>query len=101
MERTLLKEEIKASFSAKIGYALFMRKTMKRFKKRMNSDEVGGSLLFGVDGVIVKAHGASSAYAFSKGIERCLEAVKSNFIDIMRWVYHRFAKDTFMYQILL
>lgn len=80
----VLKEEIKASFSAKIGYALFMRKTMKRFKKRMNSDEVGGSLLFGVDGVIVKAHGSSSAYAFSKGIERCLEAVKSNFIDIMR-----------------
>ena len=72
----VLKEEI--------GYVLFMKKTMDKFKKRMSADEVGGSLLFGVDGVIVKAHGSSSAYAFSKGIERCMEAIKSNFIETMR-----------------
>lgn len=80
----VLKEEISNSFWAKIGYVLFMKKAMNKFKKRMNSDEVGGSLLFGVDGVIVKAHGSSSAYAFSKGIERCMEAIKIKFIETMR-----------------
>lgn len=79
-----LKEEIGKSLSAKIGYALFMRKTFKRFKKRLSSDEVGGSLLFGVDGVIVKAHGASNAYAFSKAIERCMEGVRGNFVEKMK-----------------
>ncbi len=79
-----LKEEIISSLWSKIGYALFMRKTLNRFKKKMSSDEVGGSLIFGVDGVIVKSHGASSAYAVSKAIETAMAGVKGNYVNIMR-----------------
>lgn len=80
---SFLKDEIKASFSAKIGY-IFMGKVFKKFKKVMNPDEVGGAILFGVDGVIVKAHGASTGYAFSKAITQAKNAVEGNIVQKMK-----------------
>lgn len=79
-----LKKAIKSSFWSKLGYALFMRKAFKEFKKKMSSDEVGGSLIFGVDGVVVKSHGSSSAYTVSKAIETAMNGIKSNYIQIMK-----------------
>lgn len=79
----ILKEEIKSSLFGKIGY-LFMRKNLKNFKNRLNAEEVGGAVVFGVDGVIVKAHGNSSAYAFSKAIELCKRTIKGNVVEIMK-----------------
>ena len=79
----ILKQEIKASICGKIGY-LFMRNNLKNFKSKLNSEEVGGAVVFGVDGVIVKAHGNSSAYAFSKAIELCMRTIKGNVINIMK-----------------
>lgn len=76
----LLKDEIKSSLGGKIGY-LFMRKNLQHFKKTLNSEEVGGATIFGVDGIIVKAHGNSSAYAFYKAIELCMKGVKGNVIE--------------------
>jgi glycerol-3-phosphate acyltransferase PlsX len=78
-----LKEAITKSFASKIGY-LFMRKSLKDFKNRLNADEIGGAMIFGVDGVIVKAHGSSNAYAFSRAIYQARKAVKGNIINIMR-----------------
>ena len=80
---SILKQEIKKSFFAKIG-ALFMGKSLKTFKKTLNSEEVGGAVVFGVDGIVVKAHGNSSAYAFSKAIELCVRAVEGNVIEMMK-----------------
>ena len=79
----LLKENIKSSLGGKIGY-LFMRKNLKKFKETLSGDEVGGSLLFGVDGVIVKGHGSSKGYSFSRAIELCMRGVESGYIEIMR-----------------
>jgi glycerol-3-phosphate acyltransferase PlsX len=80
---TALKEEISKNLSGKIGY-LFMRKNLKSFKNRFNPDEIGGAVLFGVDGVIVKAHGSSNGYAFSRAIYQARQAVKGNVVDLMR-----------------
>lgn len=80
---SLLKEEISSSLGGKIGY-LFMRKNLNRFKKRLNAEEVGGAVVFGVDGIIVKAHGNSNAYAYSKAIELCMRAVKGNVCELMK-----------------
>lgn len=80
---TLLKQEIKKSFRSKIG-ALFMKKSLNNFKKTLNSEEVGGAVVFGVDGVIVKAHGNSSAYAFSKAIELCVKTIEGKVVETMK-----------------
>ena len=79
-----LKIAIRSSFWSKIGYALFMRKAFNKFKKKVSGDDVGGALLFGVDGVIVKSHGSSNAYTFSKAIERCASGVKGNYVEAMK-----------------
>lgn len=77
------KEEISKSVFRKIGY-LFLNKVFKKFKKTLNADEIGGAHLFGVDGIVVKAHGSSDAYAFSNAINQARLAVKGQIIDKMK-----------------
>lgn len=79
----ILKEEIKASFWSKIGY-LFMRKTFKNFKSRMSADEVGGALVFGVDGIVAKSHGSSDAIAFKYTIAQARKAVAGEVVEMMK-----------------
>lgn len=76
----MLKDEIKSSLGGKIGY-LFMRKNMKRFKKRMDSKEVGGAMIFGIGKPVVKAHGNSDGYAFSSAITQVYKMVKADLIN--------------------
>ncbi|MFA6627267.1 MAG: phosphate acyltransferase PlsX [Bacilli bacterium] len=78
-----LKEEIARTLWGKIGY-LFMKKNLKAFKKRMSADDVGGAVIFGVDGIIVKAHGSSNAFAFSRAIHQARLAVLGNVVSIMK-----------------
>ena len=78
-----LKRNIRSSLGGKIGY-IFMRKNLANFKQTLSGDEVGGALIFGVDGVVVKAHGSSNAYAFSKAIDLAIDGVKGGYVDIMR-----------------
>jgi len=79
----LIKSEVKKSLMAKIGY-LFMRNVFKTLKKTMSSDEVGGATLFGVDGVVVKAHGASNADAIYHAINRARLIVKGDVVNKMK-----------------
>ncbi len=79
----VLKSEIKSSLGGKIGY-FFMKKNLKRYRNAFNADDVGGSLVFGIDGIVVKAHGSSNAYAFSKAIELAAKAVRGNVIETMK-----------------
>ena len=79
----ILKQEIKKSVFGMIG-ALFMKKSLNNYKKTLNSEEVGGAVGFGVDGIIVKAHGNSSAYAFSKAIELYKRAIEGNVVETMK-----------------
>lgn len=78
-----LKEEISRTLMGKIGY-LFMKKNLQRFKDRLNPDYIGGAVIFGVDGIIVKAHGSSSGYAFSRAIHQARLAVKGHVIEVMK-----------------
>ncbi len=76
----MLKDEIKSSIGGKIGY-LFMRKNLKKFKKRMDSKEVGGAMIFGIGKPVVKAHGNSDSYAFTSAITQVYKMVKSDLIN--------------------
>lgn len=79
----LLKKEIKSSLGGLIG-ALFMRKNLKRFKDHFNADKVGGATLFGVDGTVIKAHGASNAYAIENAINLAYLAVEKEVVGKMK-----------------
>lgn len=79
----MLKQEIKASLGGKIGY-LFMRKNIKRFAKRMDSSEVGGAMIVGVQAPVIKAHGNSDAYAFYNAIRQAREMVINKVVDKLK-----------------
>ncbi len=76
----ILKREIKRGFFSKLAAGLFLRKALKNFKKSFSQDEVGGALIAGLDKVVIKAHGSSSAYAFSNGIRQAKMMVEKDVI---------------------
>jgi len=82
---TGLKKQIKSSVFAVIG-AIFMRGALNRFKKQFSADEIGGASIFGIDGVVVKAHGSSNDYAFMNAINQARIVVKGNVIEKMKQI---------------
>ncbi len=77
----IIKSNIEASLSAKIGYALFMRKAFSNIKKVMDYNKYGGAVLLGIEKVIVKSHGSSKADSICASLLQAQEAADSGLID--------------------
>ena len=75
-----LKKEIKSSFKSKIG-ALFMKKSLKRFKKVFDASEAGGAMLCGLTSLVIKAHGNSDEKAISNAIRQAKTLVDANIVS--------------------
>src|SRR5690606_12643048 len=75
---TILKREIKRGFFSKLAAGIFLRKALKNFKKSFSQDEVGGALIAGLNNIVIKAHGSSSAYAFSNAIRQAKNYVEKD-----------------------
>lgn len=71
-----LKDELVKSPVRKIG-AWLARNAFRTIKKKVNYEEYGGSLLLGVNGICVIAHGASSVKALTNAIRVATEAIHS------------------------
>ena len=84
----VLKREIQSSFLSKIG-ALLMRKSLKKFKKSLDASEIGGALLMGLNGVVIKAHGSSDAFGFFNGIRQAKEMVEAKVIEQVKSVLEK------------
>jgi glycerol-3-phosphate acyltransferase PlsX len=67
MVEGLLREELSSTFSTRVGYLLSLR-AFRRFRKRVDYSEYGGAPLLGVGGVVIVAHGRSSAKAVRNAI---------------------------------
>ena len=50
--------------------ALLVKGDMKGFKKRLDSSEIGGTMLLGITKPVIKAHGSSKAYAVYNAIRQ-------------------------------
>ena len=71
-----LKKDIMSSFWNKIG-ALFMLRTFKKEKAFMDYRNYGGSVLLGLEKIVVKGHGSSNAAAVRKCIEQAYKTSKN------------------------
>ena len=61
----------------------------------MNSDEIGGGPLLGLNGVALVGHGSSSPYAIQNGIRATKEAAESQLVDaIVRGLSELKEKET-------
>ncbi len=88
MMNQMIKSAFKTNLSTKIGY-LFARKGFKNMKATMDYRKYGGAIFLGVNGVVVKAHGNSNAYAFYYGIDVAYRMAKS---DIVGEIKKEFSK---------
>lgn len=77
----ILLKEIKGamlgSLSGKIG-ALFLKKSLKKVIKKFDYEGLGGSVLLGAKGVVIKGHGSSKAREFLSAIEHLIAMGDSN-----------------------
>lgn len=79
----MLKETIMSSFKNKLAGAV-LKKDLDTFTKKMDYSEYGGSVLLGLDGTVVKAHGSSNAKAFYSAIRQAKIAGEENIVQIMK-----------------
>lgn len=79
----MLKETIMSSFKNKLAGAV-LKKDLETFARKMDYSEYGGSVLLGLDGTVVKAHGSSNAKAFYSAIRQAKIAGEENIVQIMK-----------------
>jgi glycerol-3-phosphate acyltransferase PlsX len=80
--RTLLdslREEISATPTGKLG-GLFIRPAARRLRKRLDPDTYGGAYLLGLRGLVVIAHGNSSAIAIANAIRLAARGVEHDVV---------------------
>ncbi len=77
MVEKLLREEIKRTLQASVGF-LLSRDAFRRFKQRLDYSEYGGAPLLGVKGCVIICHGRSSAKAIKNAIKFASEFARRN-----------------------
>lgn len=75
----LLKNMLTENLWTKLG-ALHLKKGVKRFKSLMDPSNVGGAMLLGVNGCVVKAHGNSDEVSFSSAMEVLYKLVEADIV---------------------
>jgi glycerol-3-phosphate acyltransferase PlsX len=72
MVEKLLREEIKRTLQASVGF-LLSKSAFRSFKQRLDYSEYGGAPLLGVKGCVIICHGRSSAKAIKNAIRFAAE----------------------------
>ena len=75
-----LKGIFKQNFFTKIA-AVLVGSGLKGLKKKMSSDEVGGTALLGLSKPVLKAHGSSDAYAIRNAVRQAMQFIESGIIE--------------------
>ena len=79
---SLLKEELTASFTRKLG-AVLIKPGLKRIKDMLDYEELGGAPLLGVKGISIVCHGSSRARAIVNAIDQAIVCVEADFIALL------------------
>ena len=80
-----LRQEIKANPLTLLGGAL-ATPAFNRVRRLLDSGEVGGAPLLGVDGVVIIGHGRSDARAIKNMIRTAMRAVESDVVGAIRQI---------------
>lgn len=79
----MMKKMFKKNVFSKLGY-LLCKSGVKEIKETFDYKSIGGSMLLGVNGVVVKAHGNSEAYGFSCAMNVAYKMAKVNIVSLMK-----------------
>ena len=80
MMRGFMNDIFKKTLWTKIGY-LHVKNGVKEMKETMDYNSIGGAMLLGINGVVVKAHGNSNSYAFTCAIDVAYKLAKANIVE--------------------
>lgn len=81
----MLKQELKKGFFGKLGM-LLSAKNLKRFKRRLNPEEIGGAMIYGLKGVVVKAQGSSTNVGFYNAIRQAAIIVRTDVLNKVKTI---------------
>lgn len=76
----MLKEELSKGVLGKVGL-LLSAGNLKQFKKRMSPETIGGAMIYGLKGVVIKAQGSSKADGFKNAIAQAANVVRQDVIS--------------------
>lgn len=76
----LMKEIFMTNIISKFA-ALLLKNNLKKLKKRLDYNEVGGAVLLGITKPIIKAHGNSDARSFSNAIKQAVHFCEGGVIE--------------------
>jgi glycerol-3-phosphate acyltransferase PlsX len=79
----LLKRELAATPIRRFGAAL-AGKAFLHLKNRYDPDVYGGAPILGLNGTVIKAHGAARQYAIMNALRVCTEAIQHHINDTIR-----------------
>ena len=80
---TLIRQEFRNDAFSMVGGAL-ARPAFNRIRKRVDTSEIGGAPLLGVNGVVIIGHGQNSAIGIKNAIKQARTAVQENVIGAIR-----------------
>ena len=80
MVEMMLREEIKKTLQASVGF-LLSRSAFRSFKTRLDYSEYGGAPMLGVKGCVIICHGRSSAKAVKNAIRLAAEFSRRNLAE--------------------
>ena len=83
-----MKKAIMSSFLSKIG-AIFIKSSMKSFKKKLDYKEYGACPMLGLKKVVFKGHGSSDEKAVVSGINSMINYINK---DINKKIEDEFKK---------
>jgi glycerol-3-phosphate acyltransferase PlsX len=78
-----LKDVFMQSISTKI-IGLIARPILNRLKKRLDPARYNGATLIGLNGIVIKSHGAANVFAFENAILQASLQVRSNVVELVR-----------------
>lgn len=79
----MLKSTLLASTKTKIAAGL-IKKDLMQLKNKMDYSEYGGAILFGVDGIVIKAHGSSDKKAFFNALKQARQSAREDVISLLK-----------------
>lgn len=79
----LLRSELKSSVKTKL-FAAGLRGNFRNIGNRLDYAEYGGSIVMGLDGILIKAHGRSNAKAIRNAIRVAKSAVEQDIMRVFR-----------------
>lgn len=80
MIQNMLREEIKRTLQASVGF-LLSKSAFRRFRQRVDYSEYGGAPLLGIKGCVIICHGRSSAKAVKNAIKFAAEFAKQKLAE--------------------